>query len=543
MPDEGMFAEYKDYLGLQRIHPSAALWTFYHTIDSEVATPDEAFRMTHYIDRELPHLPVRGPGVPENLHVLSTTNWMPYTWSINNVVMGEVIHTALAFWQAGRADEAFRLTKSALIASMFMGISPGNVGSMNYLDVYRRESQRDFADGSGVTSRAIIEGLFGLKPDLLAGKLVISPGFPSDWTHAKLHHPDIDFSFERTDKTEIFRITSRLPKPVSLRLQIPVRGDSAKVTVNGQFASSHLLDLPAPRIEVLCPPAASLEIAVTWSGVPRQVISVNESKRQSRDTSEYLKTVSFIDWSAPRAADALFEPVNLTPFFNDRVTQIFKNEYRSPRSPFASLAIPKQGIGAWAGHVNATAEIDDTGLRAVAAANHGQITMPNGVPFATPGPGDSRNIIFTSQWDNYPREVSIPLSGCAHRVYLLMAGSTNWMQSHIDNGEVVVGYTDGTSARLALENPTTWWPIDQDYFTDDFQFSRPSPIPPRLDLKTGQVRLLDPQIFKGKGGKIHGGAATVLNLTLDPNKELCSLTVRMLSNEVIIGLMSATLER
>ena len=154
LPDQGMFAEFKDLLGLQLVHPSAALWTFYHTLDSGVPTPREAWQMTRYVDTQIPHLPVRGPGVPADQTyavVSSTTNWMPYTWSINNVVMGENVHTALGFWQAGRADEAFRLTKSALLASMFMGICPGNVGSMNYLDVYRRESQRDFADGGGVT--------------------------------------------------------------------------------------------------------------------------------------------------------------------------------------------------------------------------------------------------------------------------------------------------------------------------------------------------------------------------------------------------------
>ena len=80
---------------------------------------------------------------------------------------------------------------------MFMGICPGNVGSMNYLDAYRRESQRDFADGGGVTSRALIEGLFGVKPDALAGELQIRPGFPASWDHASLRHPNVDFSFQR----------------------------------------------------------------------------------------------------------------------------------------------------------------------------------------------------------------------------------------------------------------------------------------------------------------------------------------------------------
>jgi hypothetical protein len=193
--------------------------------------------------------------------------------------------------------------------------------------------------------------------------------------------------------------------------------------------------------------------------------------------------------------------------------------------------------------VNASAEIDDAGLRAVAGANGGRLVLPNGVPFATPGPGAAPNIVFTSQWDNYPREVTVPLGGKARRAYLLMAGSTNAMQSRLDNGEVVATFANGTTARLALRNPTTWWPIEEDYFVDDYQFRRPGPIPPRVDLKTGRVRLLDATGFRGQGRKIPGGAATVLELPLDPAKDLRSLTVRTLANDVVIGLMGLTLER
>jgi hypothetical protein len=225
------------------------------------------------------------------------------------------------------------------------------------------------------------------------------------------------------------------------------------------------------------------------------------------------------------------------------VTQIFKNEYRSPRSSFVSLATPKQGIGAWAGHVNATAEIDDTGLRAAARAGGGRITLPNGIPLATPGESDGRNVIFVSQWDNYPKEVTLPLSGNARGIILLMAGSTNHMQSRFENGEVAVTYADGSVERLRLENPTNWWPIEQDYFIDDYQFRRPEPVPTRVDLKTGNIRVLDIAAFKGRGGPIPGGAATVLDLGLQPGKELKSLTVRALANEVVIGLMAATVVR
>ena len=227
------------------------------------------------------------------------------------------------------------------------------------------------------------------------------------------------------------------------------------------------------------------------------------------------------------------------------------------RSPFCSLAMRRQGFGSWC-HPQDTFLVDDSGLRQVAATNHDRIVLPNGIPLQTPGAADAQNIAFASQWDNYPRALTVPLGGKAAHVFLLMAGSTYAMQSQFDNGEVIVAYTDGSTARLALRNPTTWWPIDQDYFIDDYAFRRPEPLPPRVDLKTGQVRILEVAKVKNQGtkvagverlaskgyaGKVAGGAATVLDLPLDKSKELKSLTVRALANEVVIGLMSATLAR
>jgi len=74
---------------------------------------------------------------------------------------------------------------------------------------------------------------------------------------------------------------------------------------------------------------------------------------------------------------------------------------------------------------------------------------------------------------------------------------------------------------------------------DDYQFQRPGPLPPRVDLKTATARF--PEI--GKDRKIPGGSATVLDMPLDPAKELKSLTVRTIANEVVVGLMSVTLAR
>lgn len=543
MPQQGAFAEYKDLLGGQLLHPSYGLWTFYHTIDSGVPTPQEAWRMATSLKAHLKPIPVTGPGVPADAayQMLPTTNWMPYSWSINNVVMGENLHTALALWQAGRATDAFLLAKSALLASMYMGISPGNVGSMNYLDAYRRESQRDFADGAGVMSRAIVEGLFGVAPDALAGVLTVRPGFPAGWDRARLSHPDLGVDFARSGRTERWTISQAeppaqpTPRFSKLALRIPAAYQRVRsVTVNGAPAQWKTDRAAIGRRGLLieAPMARETAVVIEWAGHPEAPAAAPTPPARSAPALP-----AATNWRADKRG-AVLDTVNLAPYFNDRVSEIFKpGKYQSPRSPHVSLSLPAQGIGAWAGHVNATAEIDDSGLRAAAAANGGKLAMPNGVAFATPGEPQAPNIVFTSQWDNYPRSAEIPLTGKARQAWLLMAGSTNFMQSRIDNGEVVVRYADGSAARLALHNPVNWWPIEQDYFIDDYQFSRPQPVPPRVDLKTGAVRL------HSSGGVVPGGAATALAISLDPRKRLRSLTLRTLSNDSVIGLMSVTLER
>ena len=60
-----------------------------------------------------------------------------------------------------------------------------------------RVSGPAFADGSGVLSRAVIEGLFGLHPDALAGDLFIAPGFPAEWNQARLKWPLLNGAAEQ----------------------------------------------------------------------------------------------------------------------------------------------------------------------------------------------------------------------------------------------------------------------------------------------------------------------------------------------------------
>lgn len=206
------------------------------------------------------------------------------------------------------------------------------------------------------------------------------------------------------------------------------------------------------------------------------------------------------------------------------------------------MQIPKQGIGEWC-HPNLTAEIDDSGIRE--NSYNGIFNTPFGIPFRTPT-DNSNNIAFTSLWDNYPTSIDIPLNGKSSHAYLFMAGTTNHMQVHITNGEVIVKYKDGTISILNLVNPETWMPIEQDLYLDGQAFQSKLPKPYRVALKSGMVSrnwnniIPQDEVY---GRSIDGGAGVILDIPLDKTKELESLQIKTIANEVIIGLMSVTLTR
>ncbi|HET9502514.1 MAG TPA: DUF4450 domain-containing protein [Hymenobacter sp.] len=605
LPAQGWYAECQDKLGLKSLHPSAGLWTIYHALDSEVPDAFQAYQATRYVDAELPHIPVRAAGLPEaGYYLLSTTNWQPYDWSLNNVALAENLHTTLAYWQAGRRDDAFLLWKSALLESMYLGASPGNFQQISFYDANRGELYRDFADPIGVAARSLVEGLFGLRPDALRDTLLVRPGLPAAWDSARLVVPDVAFRFQRKSLSETYTIDQKLPKQLALRLQVPAPASRvASVLVNGQPTAWHSLaaavgrpvleieSAPAGRYvveiqgqnEPLVPatpaqraaPAATLTADFGPATVlalhdPQQVLAsprlagaalTGQAQGQPGSRTLFVQLAQGeLRWWQPLAVEVLppiapateaapvapvrWETVDLTRIFNDQVTRIFQNNYLTPRAETATLELPTQGIGNWC-YPLTQASIDDAGLRRLAGVKN-VIQLPTGAPLRTPGAAEAKNILFVSQWDNYPRQATVPLRGRARRAVLLLAGSTSAMQSQFVNGEVVVTYADNTTATLPLRNPDTWWPIEQDYAEDGFAFRLGAPRPYRVHLKTGLITKDFNQYTSIKGFStraIDGGAATVLELPLDPAKKLKSLTVRALANDVVIGLMSVTLGR
>lgn len=680
LPGKGWYAEFQDFLGAKRLHEMPGLWTIYHAIDAKVPDQFQAYQALRYVDKHIPHIPIKAKGMKEeDYYTISTTNWQPYTWSVNNVALAEVLHTALAYWQGGRSEEAFKLWKGNIIESLFLGASPGGFQQLSFYDAIRGELYRDFADPIGVASRTLVEGLFGIIPDALADTLTVTPGFPTAWNEASLTLPSITFAFERKNNRSNYHIKPNFPKSMNLCLQLPAHTVKVQqVTVNGKEVEWKALHdaVGKPMLSIDAKKSDVYDITVLWDGdrpdqpvytenirigealtpalkgakieatfdpqhvlLPKQedthayhfqkeerdgtffvqlrqgdftwwmpidvaieeplklrvkssndrFVSVevkNEGNRvkgklrvnrqlngfdqavqlAEQETVEVEIPIAFFtsgtnliyfegengrttkqvyqNWDIGSRNSPRWETMDLSSVFNDRVDRIFQQRYLAPRPVSPTLQLPWQGIGNWC-YPLTQANIDDTGLRRL-AGSQAEITLPNGIPFSTTGEQNENNIYFTSTWDNYPDSGQIAMNGQASHAYFMMAGSTNPMQSQFDNAEIIVGYADGSSERLALRNPDNWWPIEQDYYHDGYAFHLNLPKPYRVHLKTGNIGrdFEDYEEIKGFTTRaVDGGAATILDMPLDQRKELKSLQLKTIANDVVIGLMAITLKR
>ena len=536
LKDAGHWAEYQDFMGLKRVHRDAALWSIYTSIDCGAGTPEQNYWATRYVDRHIPHIPYIYNKV--EYQTLSTSDWAPYEWSINNVAMAEVMHTVLAYYQAGRTEEAYQLLKANILDFMYLGSSPANFGQLSKMDVATGEGYRDFADVTGISSRALIQGLYGITPNALEGECILRPGFPAAWDSASVHTPYLDYSFKRVNGKDVFDVIQNFKRPLKLVIRQNLGGGKYKDTA---FSTDKVQHIEMPTI------------------TPKK----DEKEKVGKyPLAESIAEQAVDAWASTKGVGNDFaevnpkecREVNMDKVFNANVSDIFKNQYLSPRSPYTTLCVPTQGIGDWCS-TKKTAKIDDTKFRSLIRDGVFMAKIDGNLPFRSPKEG--KNIAYTSLWDNYPDSISVMLKGKASHAYLLLAGSTNPMQYAIENAVVRVEYADGTSDELMLTPPVNWCPIEQDFLEYATAFPQPQLRPYRIGLASGKVsrhlfrdlhleanrNMADVPGFKKAVAEIDGGAAILLDMPLDGKKKLRRLTLRTLSNEVVVGLMGITLQK
>jgi hypothetical protein len=560
--EKGQFAAYVDQGGLKRLHDDAWVYSQHLPIEAGLTTPMQAWQAMYYTDwaMEKYRLPYGG-------EMRQTSNWVPYEWSTRELFAGDNFAMALGYYLAGQGDEAWQLLRGTMLESMYGDthakagynsrpnhISPGALSHPN--------GAIDFNDIISMFCRTVVEGLFGYRPDYPNGVVTVAPGLPSAWEQASITTPDFSLAFKREEAVDQYTIG--ITRPATMNMRIPIRASRVEsVTVNGAkarwrvepWAGCGMLMLDVPK-------AARAEVRITLSGrMPHMPAIALEKKvgekktiaraidpqgclgakaqpgqhmafaRVKRGNVPYLQvykvTVTDPEGEARRAArllrhppaDATWRHVPMEGVFNGDVRTIFMQKYVSPRPPTVSCRIGYNGWSAW------TFFPWNLQPPEIKLARPGEaLVTTNGVPFGVIGA--DRNIAFTSQWDNWPKAVTVPVHSAGEAVWLLVCGSTNPMQGRIANAVLRFRYADGREETLDLVPPLNFWSLcrfgSYDYDGRRDQFVLPKEPPAQVQL--------------GENCR-----AMVYGWKLRPDVVLKEVALETLSQDVVIGLMGVSI--
>ncbi|MEA1951548.1 MAG: hypothetical protein U9N87_09195, partial [Planctomycetota bacterium] len=215
-----------------------------------------------------------------------------------------------------------------------------------------------------------------------------------------------------------------------------------------------------------------------------------------------------------------FQPLDISDHRNDNLGLVHAHEYLSPRSPYCSLQITTDLFRDWCHSSHPPCGKLDLGiLKAQTANSKGILLTKQGIPFRATA--DGKNIAFVSQWDNFPKQIDIPVDREASHAYLLMASVTNPMQTGVVNGRVVFNLADGEKEILELVGADNLsWCVDH--------------YPGRY----GPLYLIEPTVRLGQ--HVY---ATIYHVPFGRTQRIKSLSLEAVCNESVIGLMGLTLLR
>lgn len=505
-----------EQFGHRRLHEDSWLYSIFCPIDAGMLDPIKAAQSLHYTEwgLEREHMPYGGERV-------WPSNWVPSVWSLREMWPGDNYHLALAYFQTGLADGGWNILRGTFPHMAFYGPVPGDLGYPC--------GATDFNDCSSMFCRTVVEGLFGYRPDHPNGSVVIAPQFPAGWDRASIKTPDFSLAYNQG------RYQVSLAKPASLSLRLPVRASKVtRVLLNQQPVDYRIepsFGYGALMLNV--PPCVRAEVEITTEGAPGTKPAEAGSGplpdlRLARIDGEVpvYQITKVRPITPPPAeppvipADAEWKTLDLSAAFNGDIRAIFKQQYLSPRPNTCSLRLATDGYSTWQMALNPT-----HGPPAVQLDAPGRpVTTAQGARFSSIG-GD-KNIAFTSLWDNWPRQVSVPINRSGASVWLLVCGFTPPMQGRIANAELRFLYADGVEEKLELVPPLNFWSLcpfgGADYDPKRDGFALPKHPPAQVKLGTNC-------------------RAMVYGWKLRPGVELKSITLETLSPEAIIGLMGASI--
>ena len=232
-------AAWREEVGLRRLRPDAWSYSIFCPIDAGLISGLDAVTALHYTEWGLERL--INSTYPGERHW--TSNWVPSYWSVRELWPGDNYALALAYFQTGLPDGGFSLLQGNLHHDMFHFMSPGTLGSHN--------GGTDFNDIVHPAARAIVEGLWGIRPDLPNENIEIAPQLSPDWDNASAATPQVTIhaqGFRQTSSSGTTSLSVAVHAPMHcpgclLRLVLPLRAAQLNgVTLNGKPARNYTVE-------------------------------------------------------------------------------------------------------------------------------------------------------------------------------------------------------------------------------------------------------------------------------------------------------------
>ena len=575
IPEHGYPGAYRDQIGLKRLHESPWLYGIFCPIDAGLLDTEQAAQALQYTEWGLERMKL-----PYGGEQCWPSNWVPSIWSVREMWPGDNYQLALAYFQTGLPDDGWKLLRGTFPQQLLFGTVPGDLG--------HPAGATDFNDCVSPFARSVVEGLFGYVPDYPNGIVKIAPQFPGGWDHASITTPDMSIAYRRAGVETDCKITLAHASPLEVQLPVSTHGVQA-VTVDGQpvkwkltpgFGRS-LVDLTLPSttsaaIEITCrdalknypavvvagntgdpvtlqaedgrivdfhDPQGVLEKGRVADGALTGVLTANAGDHlvfglaQVGDAQQWrLYKIHVTDVKTDQAVAAKtgvevtsntqWDPINLKSVLNGDIRAIYQQQYLSPRPNTCSLRLATDGYATWQMVLAKNYKAPEIDLANVPSLTDsaGRVVAGKGIPFLWPA--EKNNIAFTSRWDNWPRQVSVPVNKTGAAVWFLLCGTTNPMQVLIANAELRMTYADGVIEKLEIVPPFNFWTlcpfggVDYDYARDGFALPKTPPATVQL----------------GKNCR-----GIVLGWNLRPGVPLKTVTLETLSQEVVIGLMGLTI--
>lgn len=512
LKDEQHPAECVDVMGNRLVHPQAILPTIVTCITSGILTEEECLSSLDYVRNQLEHV-----HLPDG-ELVYNSQFAPYRWSVRDVDFADVCHLALCCFLMNRADDGWRYLRGVIGESCMRMVAPGA-----FMCVLEGKSI-DFSDTTSMFARAVIEGLFGYRPQLLDGVIELAPAITAALPELSWRIPGAQANWTRTEDT--LRFTWSLDEPAArLRIRLPMhRQQLDAVRMDGADTNAYRIVSMAgmPCAEIMLAESTGGEIELRLSGEAAEC-SIPRVPARNKPVPELL----------PVPSGACWQPLNIDGGLCHRVTDLFSKPYLSPRPASCSLQLPWSLLPpSWcigAGGENMTQDFDFTlSDQVLRGAVRDGVFMACGIPFRQSA--DGNNVTFVSQWDNFPASAVIPLHAPAGKVALLITGCTNHMQCGVPNTRLHFVHKDGSETCFELSAPVSFRSIE----------SGPENERPQ-DRSCYQVDL--PRTVIGRfDGRISGNAYAQVNVFELP-ADAKALHVEAVANEIVFGVMAVSVNK